>query len=704
MRKLLALFAATVLTATGVQRAEAAVSVDFFYTSLQDQGSWLETDDYGYVFQPSEVAEDWRPYSVGNWAYTDAGWTWVSEEPHGWATHHYGRWVDVESTGWVWVPDTEWAPAWVSWRRSETHVGWAPLPPEARFERTVGIQTWSDSYYDIGPTNYSFVTVKNMGAPRLATVILPPRENVTIINNTTNITNIVVRNDIIINEGPQYDVVVRESAQPIRRLRLERQTDFAAGVQVRGDSLRTTVQGDVLRIAAPDVQVNVNVDARPAKVARRLETVSVNRGWKGLEQDAKVKEYRAKVAKDAPKPPAALPPKPRFERMAERAKRNEGRNQADAAAVAPGTERPAGQQPTVGTDPEMRRPGRAGQPPATTEAAPADGTKPAPAAGTAGENARPGRDRANRRDRDMKEPAATAPDATAPATAVPGAESPAPADATKPAPAPATAGETTRPGKDRDMKAPGAAKPDGAAPTTAVPDAETPAPDAAAGAPANRRERRQMREDAAKRGKEGAAAETAVPDATKDRSKAQQNAAERAKTEAAPDAEKAPAPASVNADEQKSEAKMRREAAQEGRKQDAQSAAKKRDDAPASSPAAATQAPASSDEKRPPGAAARDRSPAGGRPEAAERKEDRPEKAERPERPQAGAAGGQPNRPAGGAGAGRADRPSGAPDAGKSAGPGAGEGAAARPAGARGARERAEGAGKKADEAVPADQ
>jgi hypothetical protein len=54
---------------------------------------------------------------------------WVSDEPFGWATYHYGRWGHDKDLGWFWVPDKHWAPAWVYWRRSRGHVAWAPLPP-----------------------------------------------------------------------------------------------------------------------------------------------------------------------------------------------------------------------------------------------------------------------------------------------------------------------------------------------------------------------------------------------------------------------------------------------------------------------------------------------------------------------------------------------------------------------------------------------
>ena len=108
------------------------VSFSYFYDNLSPYGDWIQTDDYGYVWQPTGVADDWSPYTDGYWAYTDGGWTWVSYEDFGAITYHYGRWTRLEDTGWVWVPDTQWAPAWVSWRQDDDHVGWAPLPPEAQ--------------------------------------------------------------------------------------------------------------------------------------------------------------------------------------------------------------------------------------------------------------------------------------------------------------------------------------------------------------------------------------------------------------------------------------------------------------------------------------------------------------------------------------------------------------------------------------------
>ena len=113
-------------------QADPEVSLNFFYDNLADQGNWIDVADYGYCFQPNVAVNDstWRPYADGYWAYTDAGWTWVSYEDFGWATYHYGRWTNLADYGWVWVPGYEWGPAWVSWRTGGDYVGWAPLPPQ----------------------------------------------------------------------------------------------------------------------------------------------------------------------------------------------------------------------------------------------------------------------------------------------------------------------------------------------------------------------------------------------------------------------------------------------------------------------------------------------------------------------------------------------------------------------------------------------
>jgi hypothetical protein len=370
MKRLLLVFASLTFLgiATPAARADVELSVDFFYDQLGEFGTWRDVGDYGYCWHPNDVDDDWRPYRDGRWLYTDAGWTWDSEEPYGWAVYHYGRWARVRGVGWVWVPDTEWGPAWVSWRRSPDYVGWAPLPPEARFRRHDGFHAWVDSYFDIGPVSFNFVTARNFGAPRLREVVVEPRQNLTIINRTTNITNITYVNNVVVNQGPDFDRASQESATPFRRLRLDRREQFDADPRtLRAEQFKTRVEGDSLRIAAPQVR-SVAV-AAPKRVAPKVASADVDRGWKPVgAPQAEVERARAKMKAEA-KQPADLPARPKFEKVV----------QAPTAAPAapekptvPAPEKPTATVPGKPTPPTPDKP----QPP--TVPTPPDPAKPAP--------------------------------------------------------------------------------------------------------------------------------------------------------------------------------------------------------------------------------------------------------------------------------------------------------------------------------------
>lgn len=369
MQKTLLLLATALFIHLGVAKAQAApnISVDFFYDQLGDYGDWVEVGDYGYGWQPRDVDPDWRPYSDGRWAYTEAGWTWLSEEPYGWAVYHYGRWAQIERQGWVWIPGTEWAPAWVSWRRSPRHVGWAPLPPEASFRRSVGISGWADSYYDIGPSAYRFVEVRNFGAPRLRTVFVEPGLNITIIRQTTNITRITYVNSVVYNGGPRYEDISRESAEPIRRLRLDRRVEIEGEREsFRGERLRSRVDGDSLRVFAPGF--DARSAAPPQKLSAKIENVEVNRGWKDAGPAAEVEKLRAKVRGEA-KAPKGLPPRPKFEKLAE---------QSAAPEVQPTKEKPVAVAPGETPRGEKMKDGRKGKDLPIAPVAPAVESKVAP--------------------------------------------------------------------------------------------------------------------------------------------------------------------------------------------------------------------------------------------------------------------------------------------------------------------------------------
>ncbi len=303
MKSIISFFTAAILAVSAIPsaHAEAAVSVDFFYNHLGNYGSWRQVGDYGYCWHPDGVGDDWSPYSDGRWVYTDAGWTWDSEEPYGWAVYHYGRWANVGSVGWVWVPGTEWGPAWVSWRRSPQYVGWAPLPPEARFRISVGFNSGVDDYYNIGPSHFRFVEGRNFGAPRLRSVFVDRRENITIIHQTTNITNITYVNNSVHNGGPDYDEQSRMSSTPINRYKLDRRNKFDGDPHgQKAEQLRAHVSGDSMSVMAPTFSEKAS--APPSKLAGKVEKTQVSHGWENAGSPAEVAALRTKMKKQDAEP------------------------------------------------------------------------------------------------------------------------------------------------------------------------------------------------------------------------------------------------------------------------------------------------------------------------------------------------------------------------------------------------------------------
>ena len=284
-----------------------ADSYNVFYERLQSDGRWFNDDKYGYVWQPSEAERDesWRPYTDGHWAYTDRGWTWVSNENFGWATYHYGRWARVRNVGWIWVPGNTWAPAWVSWRQTERsdYVGWAPLPPECESSPSVKVEGWVDNYYDIGPAAYVFLKAVDLVRPTYRQAILPPQQNLTIIDHTRNVTNITYNNNVVTNYGPEYQQLAQLTNNRLERYQINYQQ------QARPDAkFRTVVTGNQLEVDAPAPQLQRQATAAP-KDARQLQNTEVERGWQNIDP-GKQQQLKLAFQQNAPPAPKSLPPQP----------------------------------------------------------------------------------------------------------------------------------------------------------------------------------------------------------------------------------------------------------------------------------------------------------------------------------------------------------------------------------------------------------
>jgi len=148
------------------------VPFEVFFQNLKAYGSWLALEEGHWVWRPDSASRDWRPFGTGTWVITkphsetadsqseiqnpiskieNPQWYWLADEPWGWATSHYGRWLwrefsirnpkseiqNPEKGGWVWLPDREWSPAWVTWRQGEMGIGWHPMPEIANAQSEI---------------------------------------------------------------------------------------------------------------------------------------------------------------------------------------------------------------------------------------------------------------------------------------------------------------------------------------------------------------------------------------------------------------------------------------------------------------------------------------------------------------------------------------------------------------------------------------
>jgi hypothetical protein len=191
-----------------------------FYEPLGSLGAWVDIGPYGRCWHPSGVSSDWQPYVDGQWVWTDAGWYWQSDEPWGWATCHYGSWVNNPSYGWCWIPGTEWAPAWVTWRESDDYVGWAPCGPN----RSV-----------LGPEFFVFTGTHDFGRQfhSRRDFVVNDRNiiNRTHVRNEFSTRNVNIgghERRISVNQGPAMESIQRATgrtyqARPVQDVARERQ-------------------------------------------------------------------------------------------------------------------------------------------------------------------------------------------------------------------------------------------------------------------------------------------------------------------------------------------------------------------------------------------------------------------------------------------------------------------------------------------------
>jgi hypothetical protein len=210
-----------------------------FYDALIDYGDWVLIEPHGFVFRPRVDFNSFRPYGDGFWAPSDPwGWVWISAEPFGWATYHYGYWFRDSFQGWVWSPGINWGPAWVTWELAGTYAGWAPLPPPGAGGRG-----------GIPASTYLFAPIERLGSTDLSAHVVTRDRLGAAAANAQPVDNIVEHDGVRFDAGPSFALVERARGGPLPRVKIEDALGPAGGSGARGGSAADTSSTAALEAA-----------------------------------------------------------------------------------------------------------------------------------------------------------------------------------------------------------------------------------------------------------------------------------------------------------------------------------------------------------------------------------------------------------------------------------------------------------------------
>jgi hypothetical protein len=211
------------------------------YEDLDESGDWSYVAGYGPTWRPRGLVAGWAPYRFGHWIWVGPwGWTWVEDEPWGFAPFHYGRWAFVNS-GWSWIPGPVyvrpiWAPALVGWVGGGVGfrfsvgagVGWFPLAPGEVFVPGYRVSRTYVNSVNVTNTRVNVTTITNVYNNRAA-------NNFTYANRNVNGGVTVVSRDAFVNARPVARNVIAVPARELASAPLSR----SVGVE----PVRTSVLG-----------------------------------------------------------------------------------------------------------------------------------------------------------------------------------------------------------------------------------------------------------------------------------------------------------------------------------------------------------------------------------------------------------------------------------------------------------------------------
>jgi hypothetical protein len=293
------------------ERAQSAqyVSRDVIgYEDLDEYGDWRNVPDYGYVWFPSRVAAGWAPYRFGHWVWIEPwGWTWVEDEPWGFAPFHYGRWA-VFGGGWCWIPGPRvvrpiYAPALVAFVGGPRFgisltfgggggVAWFPLGPREVYVPPYRMSERYMQRVNVTNTTVNVVNVTNIYNNRDVNRVTYMHQN-----NVGAVT--AVSHDTFVNARPVGAAAVRVDPRQLQVAEIQRgasvapvrQSIVGAGVASMARPSQAVMNREVVvkqTPAAPPVSFQSRqqvLSAQPGSVPTRQQLDQL-RGQQGQQQPA----------------------------------------------------------------------------------------------------------------------------------------------------------------------------------------------------------------------------------------------------------------------------------------------------------------------------------------------------------------------------------------------------------------------------------
>ena len=304
------------------------------YEDLDEYGGWRDVPEYGTVWFPRTTVAGWAPYRYGHWVYIQPwGYTWVDDEPWGFAPFHYGRWIAVGGD-WGWVPCRPravvgvayvrpvYAPALVAWIGGPrfavgvavggaSSVGWFPLGP-----REVYVPSYRVSRTYVNNVNISNTTVN--------TTVVNNYYNTNVVNNNTTVTNVRYVNQRVPGAVTATSTQVLTTSQPVARnsVRVDERQMANAQVAIRTPAMAPERQafvggGRPASARPPERIVNRAVVARtappppPASVERQQVAIRQNGGQPlAISQARQIEPQQKTVAAPVRMAPPARPAQP----------------------------------------------------------------------------------------------------------------------------------------------------------------------------------------------------------------------------------------------------------------------------------------------------------------------------------------------------------------------------------------------------------